>query len=336
MRRCAAVYALCRPRARMSAARGRHARRAPARGRVPAAHGHVVPVARRLVVGQQPRRRDRARGRPAADRVADPGPAARGAGRRCSSGCRGCCSACYAGVLADRVDRRRLVVGRRPRCARPCSPCSPRRWSRGSVGVVLVLVAMLLLGVAEVFADTATGTLLPMVVDKADLGIGNARLMAGLLTTNQLVGPAVGAALFAGGLAWPFVTQAVCVALGALLVSRMRLPRARPDARSARTSARTSPRLPLDLGQRARSAPSRSPSSASTSPWARRGRCWCSTRSERLGLGAVGFGLLTTVMACGGIAGTAGYDWLERHASLADIMRVGLDRSRPSPTSAWR
>jgi predicted MFS family arabinose efflux permease len=46
--------------------------------------------------------------------------------------------------------------------------------------------------------------------------------------------------------------------------------------------------------------------------------------TERLGLDAVGFGLLTTVGALGGIAGTATYDWLERHASLATIMRVGL------------
>src|SRR5687768_18132 len=46
--------------------------------------------------------------------------------------------------------------------------------------------------------------------------------------------------------------------------------------------------------------------------------------TEHLGLGPVGFGLLTTVGALGGIAGTSAYGWLERHASLATIMRVGL------------
>jgi predicted MFS family arabinose efflux permease len=46
--------------------------------------------------------------------------------------------------------------------------------------------------------------------------------------------------------------------------------------------------------------------------------------SQRLGLGAVGFGLLTTVSAIGGLAGTGIYDWLQRRASLADIMRAGL------------
>jgi predicted MFS family arabinose efflux permease len=35
-------------------------------------------------------------------------------------------------------------------------------------------------------------------------------------------------------------------------------------------------------------------------------------------------GLLTTVGAVGETVGTAAYDWLERHAGLASIMRVGL------------
>ena len=46
--------------------------------------------------------------------------------------------------------------------------------------------------------------------------------------------------------------------------------------------------------------------------------------SERLGMDAVGFGLLTTAIAIGGIVGTASYGRLERRFALADIMRVGL------------
>jgi predicted MFS family arabinose efflux permease len=46
--------------------------------------------------------------------------------------------------------------------------------------------------------------------------------------------------------------------------------------------------------------------------------------SDRLGMNAVGFGLLTTAIAIGGIIGTASYGRLERRFSLADIMRVGL------------
>ena len=41
-------------------------------------------------------------------------------------------------------------------------------------------------------------------------------------------------------------------------------------------------------------------------------------------MGAVGFGLLTTVSAVGGLAGTLSYGWITRRVSLGDIMRIGL------------
>jgi predicted MFS family arabinose efflux permease len=46
--------------------------------------------------------------------------------------------------------------------------------------------------------------------------------------------------------------------------------------------------------------------------------------SERLGMSAVGFGLLTTAVAVGGVVGILSYGRLERRFSLADIMRTGL------------
>jgi predicted MFS family arabinose efflux permease len=46
--------------------------------------------------------------------------------------------------------------------------------------------------------------------------------------------------------------------------------------------------------------------------------------SERLGLGGVGFALLTTVSAVGGVIGAWSYGWIEQRVSLADIMRIGL------------
>src|SRR5581483_2412557 len=46
--------------------------------------------------------------------------------------------------------------------------------------------------------------------------------------------------------------------------------------------------------------------------------------SRRLGLGAVGFGLITTVSAAGGLLGTLSYGWIIRRVSLGNIMRVGL------------
>jgi predicted MFS family arabinose efflux permease len=45
---------------------------------------------------------------------------------------------------------------------------------------------------------------------------------------------------------------------------------------------------------------------------------------ERLGMSAVGFGLITTAMAVGGLLGGVSYGWLERRVPLGVIMRVGL------------
>jgi predicted MFS family arabinose efflux permease len=46
--------------------------------------------------------------------------------------------------------------------------------------------------------------------------------------------------------------------------------------------------------------------------------------TQRLDMGAVGFGLLTTVSAVGGLVGTTSYGWITRRVSLGDIMRIGL------------
>ena len=46
--------------------------------------------------------------------------------------------------------------------------------------------------------------------------------------------------------------------------------------------------------------------------------------TERLGLGEVGFGLITTAGAAGGLLGIVSYGWITRHVSLADVMRIGL------------
>ena len=103
-----------------------------------------------------------------------------------------------AGALADRLDRRTIVVTvdllRVAVLAVLCLAIGTDR-----VSIAVVLVALFVLGTAEVLADSASITLLPMLVGRADLALGNARLMTGHLTLNQLAGPPVGAALFAAG-----------------------------------------------------------------------------------------------------------------------------------------
>ena len=109
-----------------------------------------------------------------------------------------------AGSVADHHDRRRLVMladGSRAVIVAALVVFLVT----GQATVPIVLATAFLYGTAEVFADTASSTLLPMMVRPADLGIGNARLQAGYLVANQLVGPPLGAFLFAIGSFWPFL-----------------------------------------------------------------------------------------------------------------------------------
>ena len=228
----------------------------------------------------------------------------------------------FAGVVADRVDRRRIVITANLLRAAVLAVVTLTVLG-DAVNTGVVLGAVFLLGVAETLADVSTDAVMPMIVDHADLGLGNSRLMFGYITTNQLIGPPIGAALFAVGIASPFATQAVLFACGALLVSRVgRLPPA------AEPSEHHVVRQILDgvrwlWGH----PPVRTLAITIVSFNVTFGAAWSVLvlwSSERLGLGDVGFGLLTTTSAIGGVLGAWAYPRVERRVSLADIMRIGL------------
>jgi predicted MFS family arabinose efflux permease len=228
-----------------------------------------------------------------------------------------------AGALADRLDRRVVVMivdsVRALVLAVLCLVIVT-----GRLDIWLVLVVMFVLGTAEVFADVTTGTLAPMLVDKADLGIANARIMAGLVTVNQMVGPAVGAFLFAVGMAVPFTVQAVCVALGALLVSRIGTAR-------GRVRERVDTHIRQDIVEGVRWLVGNRPVRTLALVIVTFNITWAAPWSvlvlwalQRVGIDEAGFGLLTTTAAAGGLLSTLSYGWLERKVPLALLMRLAL------------
>jgi MFS family permease len=231
--------------------------------------------------------------------------------------------ALFAGALADRLDRRLLVVTvDLVRASALALLCAAVVTDRVTIGAVLV--ALFVVGTAEVFADTTSATLLPMLVARDDLAIGNSRIQTGFITVNQLAGPPVGAALFTLGSAWPFAAQALLVAGGAVLVSRVVLPAHR------RTTARDV-HLRADIAEGFRwvvhHAAVRTLVLTIFIFNITFGAAWSVLvlyAQERLGLGDVGFGLLTTVSAVGGLVGVACYGWITRRVSLGNIMRIGL------------
>ena len=229
----------------------------------------------------------------------------------------------FAGVVADRVERRRLIVVANS-CRVAVLAGLVATIATGQVSIALVLAGIFVLGVGETFADTTTATLLPMLVAKRDLGIANARIIAGMVTLNQLVGPPIGALLFGMGRSLPFVTQTVCVAVSILLVLRIQLPEhvaARTGPRSIRKDVREG------LAWVWHHAAVRTLVLTIVIFNVTFGAAWSVLvlySIERLHLGHLGFGLLTSAAACGGIVGTFGYGWLERHVSLGTMLKAGL------------
>ncbi len=227
-----------------------------------------------------------------------------------------------AGAVADRVDRRQMVVAVDLGRAVVLLALVATIVS-GTANIVVVLAVLFILGTAETFADSASSTLLPGLVAREDLGVANARMQGAFLLTNQLLEPPIGAFLFVAGMALPFATNAACFALGAVLVSRV--------VTSARTEWPERSGLGREMVEGVRwlvaHPPMRTLALTILTFNVTYGAAWSVLvlyAGDRLGMDAVGFGLLTTAVAVGGVIGIASYDRLERRFSLGGIMRVGL------------
>ncbi|WP_243233330.1 MFS transporter [Microbacterium sp. CIAB417] len=228
----------------------------------------------------------------------------------------------HAGAIADRFDRRRLVMfANAARAVVLAALCV--FLVTGTANIWIVLAVAFLYGTAEVFVDTAGSTLLPMIVKPADLGIGNARLQAGYLVANQFAGPPLGAFLFAAGSAWPFLIEVLCVSLAVVLISRM----ARTPVPPREEHAPVHTDIAQGLRWLWRNPPVRTLvliilvfNVTWAAPWG----VLVLYATEHLNMGAVGYGALTTASAAGGLLATMSFGWLERHVSFATLMRVVL------------
>ncbi|MBF4160435.1 MFS transporter [Nocardioides sp. CBS4Y-1] len=234
--------------------------------------------------------------------------------------------ALVSGVVTDRVDRRRLV------CVVDLVRASvlgvlTLSVVTGVVSIAVVLVALFCLATAETFADNASATLLPMLVHRDDLAVGNARLQSGLITFNQLAGPSLGAVFFAAGAAWPFALQTLLVLAGALLVLKVAVPTGEEPDEPATDLASVRHDLTEGLVWVWRHDAVRTLVLTILIFNVTFGAAWSVLvlwAQQRLGLGEAGYGLLATLGAVGGLVGTGCYGWITRHVSLGDLMRIGL------------
>lgn len=236
------------------------------------------------------------------------------------------------GTIADRLNRRSIIVAVE----------AGRFLVAGSFGLALLLHAgsmslllatAFLMGALNMTFDVVCGAAVPSVVSSDSLVRANAHLANAELTSENLIGQAVGGAALAAARCLPFISDAFIFAVGGLLVRR--------------------------------AVPDNEPSSSETSTWAdsRQGLRWffqqpalrlvtavigglafCQAISlgilplyakERLHLGGTGFGLLLAVGSIGVVIG--GTTAPRLHARLGTgpvIMLSGLLAASAYPVLA--
>ncbi len=229
----------------------------------------------------------------------------------------------HAGALTDRINRRSLILWMSVLRAVAIAVLTTSIIVH-VVSVAEILVVLFVLGTADTFANNASGAILPMLVEKNDLGIANARFTFGWVGLGELVGSAFGAALFAIGAAWPFVGETICATAGVLLFTRVILP---PLTEASGERRQLRHEILEGLQWTRKSLAMRALIIQILTFNITYGASWSVLvlySQQRLGMGSVGFGLLTAASALGSLLGTMTYGWLEQHVSIANIMRYGL------------
>ncbi|WP_370289356.1 MFS transporter [Nocardioides sp.] len=138
------------------------------------------------------------------------------------------------GALADRVDRRRMLLAATA-VRTALAAATTALVVADALTVPLLLLAALAEGAATVASRTAAPALVPALVDDDDLPRANGAVQSTTLVTASLIGPALGGTLFALAASSPLAVQtaAMAVAVAALLA----LPRVPAPTNSSSTSS---------------------------------------------------------------------------------------------------
>ncbi len=141
-----------------------------------------------------------------------------------------------AGVITDRVDRRKLILGMHGAAFAitavvaaavlagesdlpTAEAIESGVFDTGPAWLLgMLYVASILFGFAEVLRDNASQTILPAIVEPDGLEKANGRLWSAEMVANSFVGPPLGGFLLGLGFAAPFIFDAGTFALAAGLV----------------------------------------------------------------------------------------------------------------------
>lgn len=207
-----------------------------------------------------------------------------------------------AGVVVDRVDRRRLWTWINAGRAAALGLLL-LALATGRLDVWGLYALAFLLGAGEILVDGATLAMVPRVVPAAVLERANGRLLAAEIAGNEFAGPPLGAALFSVAVILPFATNAGALAVAVMLV--LSLPAVFVPVR---TAPRT--RVGTDVGEGLRWLLRHRAVRTVTgvaAVWNLVDTAWFAIlvlyAGDVLGVGELAFGILLAVGAVGGILG---------------------------------
>ena len=233
--------------------------------------------------------------------------------------------ALVAGALADRLDRRRTMVGvQLARTALAGGLALAVVAGQGSIW--LVYAVALGLGVLETLFDTAAQSIVPNVVPRDRLEGANSRLLAAEFTMNLFVGPPLGGLLAATAVALAFGSAAAGF-LGAALLLAGLAGSFRPDHTGPPT------RIHTEVGEGIRFLAGHQFLGTLAIVIALLNIANGAVNAllvlhavapGPMGLDEVGFGLLLTANAVGTILGTVVAGTIERRLGKPNILLVGI------------
>ena len=137
-----------------------------------------------------------------------------------------------SGAIVDRFERRRIIGV--AHLFRMCVVVLLAVAIAGNIATIpLLYLAAFLLGTAETLFDNASQVIIPELVHESHLETANGRQTMALVAGQQLLGPVLGASLFAMSASAPLLVDGLALCVAALCVLSIRVRPPAPVASSA-------------------------------------------------------------------------------------------------------
>lgn len=234
-----------------------------------------------------------------------------------------------AGLIVDRLDRRRLMVVVNVLRAVVLTALTVAL-ANGTATIVLLYAAAIILGIGETLVDTGLTSMVPSVVGERDLSRANGWIEAAQNIANQFIGPPLGGLLATLGLALATGTSAgfYLISAGALLVMRGTFRASRADERN-HDRPRVWPAVSAGVGTLWRNTLIRNLTiitAAMNLFWA----MWLAlivlyaVDPGPMGLSKPAYGVMLSMMAVGGLVGTVIVEPLRRRFGTYAVLTLDV------------